>query len=61
MPAQDQQRVQANREFELWSNSIEMWKDETGASIDALALGLTQKSIGRHYGGVRRGVSAPRL
>ena len=59
--AQDQQRVQANRDFELWSNSIEMWKDETGASIDALALGLTQKSIGRHYGGVRRGVSSRRL
>ena len=53
--AQDQQRVAASREFELWQAQIQMAADETGASIDALALGLPRKSIGRHYGGARRG------
>lgn len=59
--AQDQQRIAADREFEMWHNQIQMASDETGASIDALAMGLPSKSIGRHYGGSRRGVSGRSL
>ena len=59
--AQDQNRVAANREYEMFMNQIEMAADETGASIDALALGLPTKSIGRSYGGSKRGVSCRRL
>ena len=59
--AQDQSRVAANREYEMFMNQIEMAADETGASIDALALGLPTKSIGRSYGGSRRGVPGRHL
>ena len=59
--AQDQQRKASEREFEMWQHQVEMAADETGASIDALALGLPSKSIRRSYGGVRRGVSARSL
>ena len=59
--AQDQQRKASEREFEMWQHQMEMAGDETGASIDALALGLPSKSIRRSYGGVRRGVSARSL
>jgi len=59
--AQDQNRVAANREYEMFMNQIEMAADETGASIDALALGLPTKSIGRSYGGSRRGVPGRHL
>ena len=59
--AQDQNRVAANRDYEMFMNQIEMAADETGASIDALALGLPTKSIGRSYGGSKRGVSCRRL
>ena len=51
---QDQNRVAADRDYEMWQWQIEMAADETGASIDALALGLPSKSIGRSYGGVSR-------
>tara|TARA_B110000003_G_scaffold169082_1_gene168958 strand:- start:109 stop:1887 length:1779 start_codon:yes stop_codon:yes gene_type:complete len=54
--AQDQNRVAAGRDYEMFMNQIEMAADMTGASIDALALGLPSKSIGRSYGGSRRGV-----
>ena len=59
--AQDQQLKASERAYELWQNQIEMASDETGASVDALALGLPRKSISRSYGGVKRGVSARRL
>ena len=59
--AQDQQLKASERAYELWQNQIEMASDETGASIDALAMGLPRKTIGRSYGGVRRGVSVRRL
>ena len=59
--AQDQQLKASERAYELWQNQIEMASDETGASVDALAMGLPRKSISRSYGGVRRGVSARRL
>jgi hypothetical protein len=59
--AQDQQLKASERAYELWQNQIEMASDETGASIDALAMGLPRKSISRSYGGVRRGVSCRRL
>ena len=59
--AQDQQLKASERAYELWQNQIEMASDETGASIDALALGLPRKTINRSYGGIRRGVSCRRL
>ena len=59
--AQDQQLKASERAYELWQNQIEMASDETGASVDALALGLPRKSISRSYGGVKRGVSVHRL
>lgn len=59
--AQDQNRVAAGRDYEMFMNQIEMAADMTGASIDALALGLPSKSIGRSYGGSRRGVPGRRL
>lgn len=59
--AQDQQRKASEREFEMWQHQMDMAGDETGASIDALALGLPSRSIRRSYGGVRRGVSARSL
>ena len=59
--AQDQLVKAAERDFELWQNQIEMASDTTGASIDALAMGLKSKTINRSYGGVRRGVSIHRL
>lgn len=59
--AQDQQRKASEREFEMWQHQMDMAADETGASIDALALGLPSKSIRRSYGGVRPGVSARSL
>ena len=59
--AQDQNRVAASRDYEMFMNQMEMAADETGASIDALALGLPTKSIGRSYGGAKRGVSCRRL
>ena len=59
--AQDQNRVAANRDYEMFMSQIEMAADMTGASVDALALGLPSKSIGRSYGGSKRGVSCRRL
>ena len=51
----------AGRDYEMFMSQIEMAADETGASIDALALGLPSKSIGRSYGGSKRGVSCRHL
>lgn len=59
--AQDQERVKANRDYEMWQWQQEMAADETGASIDALALGLPTKSISRSYGGVSRQTAGRRL
>ena len=55
--AQDQQRKASEREFEMWQAQVDMAGDMTGASIDALAMGLPSRSVGRSYGGVRPGVS----
>jgi len=51
--AQDQQRVAARRQKELVEASLAAWFDETGAKLDALALGIIPKASGA-VGGVRR-------
>jgi hypothetical protein len=51
--AQDQQRVAARRQEELVEASLAAWFDETGAKLDALALGIIPKASGA-VGGVRR-------
>ena len=52
--AQDQERAKAAREEELQRMAYEAWMDETGAGVDALALGWQPKAVGRVYGGVTR-------
>jgi hypothetical protein len=51
--AQDQQRVAARRQEELVEASLAAWFDETGAKLDALALGIIPKASGA-VGGVKR-------
>lgn len=52
--AQDQERAKAAREEELQREAYEAWMDETGAAVDALALGWRPKATGKTYGGVTR-------
>jgi hypothetical protein len=52
--AQDQERAKAAREEELQREAYEAWMDETGAGVDALALGWRPRATGRAYGGVTR-------
>jgi hypothetical protein len=52
--AQDQRKQQANRQQELMDWSVQCFLDETGSSIDALALGFKPTGSRRSYGGVRR-------
>jgi len=52
--AQDQRKAQANRQAELEDWTRQAFFDETGASIDALALGFRPSPRGRAYGGVKR-------
>jgi len=52
--AQDQQRAQQQRADEIDDWSRQAWMDETGASVDALALGFRPMARSAAYGGVRR-------
>lgn len=52
--AQDQDRAKADRDAELFDATLQAWFDETGASLDGLALGFRpQPRVGVH-GGIRR-------
>jgi hypothetical protein len=53
--AQDQNRAQQQRADQLQREAYEAWMDETGAAVDALALGWRPTvSTGRAHGGVTR-------
>ena len=52
--AQDQRKQQANRQQELMDWSVQAFMDESGASVDALALGFKPTGPRRSYGGVKR-------
>ena len=53
--AQDQLKSQQSRNEQLQRESLEAWMDETGALVDALALGWRPKATaGRSHGGVTR-------
>ena len=52
--AQDQEKEQALRQEELEQTMRAAWFDETGACLDALALGWTPRTKGKSYGGVMR-------
>ena len=52
--AQDQRKQQANRQQELMDWSVQAFMDESGASVDALALGFKPAGPRRSYGGVKR-------
>jgi len=53
--AQDQRVAQQSRADQLQQESYEAWLDETGAAVDALALGWRPRAAtGRSHGGVTR-------
>jgi hypothetical protein len=53
--AQDQIKAQKVREDEIWEETIRAWVDETGAGIEALAMGIKPSSQrNRSYGGISR-------
>lgn len=53
--AQDQRVAQQSRADQLQRESYEAWMDETGAAVDALALGWRPRATaGRAHGGVTR-------
>jgi hypothetical protein len=52
--AQDQQRAQQARADQLQNEAYEAWLDETGAAVDALALGWRPKPMARAHGGITR-------
>jgi len=52
--AQDQVKAQQQRADEIEDWSRQAWMDETGASVDALALGFRPMARSAAYGGVRR-------
>ena len=52
--AQDQQKQQAFRQQEQMDWAVQCFMDETGASVDALALGFRPAGPRRSYGGVQR-------
>lgn len=52
--AQDQQKASKQRQDEIDEANLKAWFDETGASIDALALGWKPRLRGMAYGGVKR-------
>jgi hypothetical protein len=52
--AQDQDRAKQARDDQLQQESYEAWMDETGAGVDALALGWKPKGAARAHGGVTR-------
>ena len=52
--AQDQEKAKAARQDELDEVMRQAWFDETGASIDALAMGWKPQPKARAFGGVKR-------
>jgi hypothetical protein len=52
--AQDQDRAKKARDEQLMAESYEAWMDETGAAVDALALGWKAKPMARAHGGISR-------
>jgi hypothetical protein len=52
--AQDQRKQQQARQGEIEDWSRQCLMDETGASVDALALGFKPRPMNRSYGGVSR-------
>jgi hypothetical protein len=52
--AQDQRKQQATRQGEIEDWARQCLMDETGASVDALALGFKPRQMNRSYGGVTR-------
>ena len=50
--AQDQNRARQQRADQLQQESYEAWLDESGAAVDALALGWRPKASARAHGGV---------
>jgi hypothetical protein len=52
--AQDQNRAQQARADQLQQEAYEAWMDETGAGVDALALGWKPKPMARAHGGISR-------
>lgn len=52
--AQDQKKASKQRQDEIDEANLKAWFDETGASIDALALGWKPRLRGMAYGGVKR-------
>jgi hypothetical protein len=52
--AQDQQRAQQARAEQLQAEAYEAWLDETGAAVDALALGWRPKPMAKAHGGITR-------
>jgi hypothetical protein len=52
--AQDQDRAQQARADQLQQEAYEAWMDETGAGVDALALGWRAKPMTKAHGGITR-------
>ena len=52
--AQDQNRAQQARADQLQQEAYEAWMDETGAMVDALAMGWKAKPMAKAHGGVSR-------
>ena len=57
--AQDQMREQQLRQQDLMDWAVDCFLDETGSSIDVLALGFKPAGARRSYGGVKRSEGAP--
>jgi len=52
--AQDQERARQTRADQLQQESYDAWLDESGAAIDALALGWRPKPTARAHGGIKQ-------
>lgn len=52
--AQDQNRAQQARADQLQQEAYEAWMDETGAMVDALAMGWKAKPMAKAHGGISR-------
>ncbi len=50
--AQDQDRAKRARDEQLQQEAYDAWLDETGAAVDALALGWRPKAGSRSHGGI---------
>jgi len=52
--AQDQERAKADRDVELFEASLQAWFDESGASLDGLAMGFRPQPRAAVHGGIKR-------